>query len=267
MPGAENELSKWSKTAILGVFLTLLTSTQNPVIKEIRRAIAQGGLTRDGFCVTEGPRLLEEAVRSGCEIGFVLSAGGAVTPPGVHVIGIAESLLRDISATETPQGILALVRPPTWTVEQVTAGHSLVVVLDGIQEPGNAGAILRAAEAFSATGAVFLKGTVNPYNPKCVRASAGSIFRLPLVHGVEDLNSLGPLALYAAVPDGGTVLNEANLRSPCGIIIGSEGRGVRPEISGRATALRIPTAGVESLNAAVAAGILLYEARRQREGA
>src|SRR5262252_6956895 len=101
MPRAENELSRWAKTGILGVFLTLLTSTQNPVIKEIRRAIAQGGLTRDGFCVTEGPRLLEEAVRSGCEIGFVLSAGGVLTPPGVHVTGITESLLSDMSATET----------------------------------------------------------------------------------------------------------------------------------------------------------------------
>lgn len=247
--------------------MTLLTSTHNRVIKEIRRAIAQGGLTRDGFCVAEGPRLLEEAVRSGCEIGFVLSAGRVVDLPRVRVIEVTEALLRSISATQTPQGVLALVRPRSWTVEQVTAGQALVVVLDGIQEPGNAGAILRAAEAFSATGAVFLKGTVNPYNPKCVRASAGSIFRLPLLHGVENLNSLGPLALYAAVPGGATVLNEANLRSPCGIIIGSEGRGVRPELSRRATAVRIPTSGVESLNAAVAAGIFLYEARRQRERA
>jgi len=264
---AENGPSMWPKTVIFGVFLTLLTSTQNPVIKEIRRAIAHGGLTHDGFCVTEGPRLLEEAVRSGCEIGFVLSAGRAVTAPGVRVIEVTEAVLRSISATETPQGIMALVRPPSWTVEQVTAGQSLVVVLDGIQEPGNAGAILRAAEAFSATGAVFLKGSVNPYNPKCVRASAGSIFRLPLVYGVENLDSLGQLALYAALPEGATVLNEANLRSPCGIIIGSEGRGVRPEIARRATALRIPTSGVESLNAAVAAGIVGYEARRQRERA
>jgi TrmH family RNA methyltransferase len=211
--------------------------------------------------------LLEEAVRSGCEIGFVLSAGRPVTAPGVRVMEVTEAVLRSISSTETPQGIVALVRPPSWTIEQVIAGQSLVVLLDGVQEPGNAGAILRAAEAFSATGAVFLKGSVNPYNPKCVRASAGSIFRVPLVHGVENLDSLGSLALYAALPGGETVLNEANLRSPCGIIIGSEGRGVRPEVARRATALRISTTGVESLNAAVAAGIVLYEARCQRERA
>jgi TrmH family RNA methyltransferase len=249
------------------VFLTPLTSTQNPVIKEIRRAIAHGGLTRDGFCVTEGPHLLEEAVRSGCEIGLVLSAGGADEIPGGRVLEVSEALLRSISATETPQGILALVRPPSWTIEQVMAGQSLVIVLDGIQEPGNAGAILRAAEAFSATGAVFLKGSVNPYNPKCVRASAGSIFRLPLVHGVENLDVFSHLALYAASQSGAAALHETDLGSPCAIIIGSEGRGVRTELARRATALRIPTSGVESLNAAVAAGILLYEARRQRERA
>ena len=108
--------------------------------------------------------------------------------------------------------------------------------------------------------------TVNPYNPKCVRASAGSIFRLPLVHGIEDLAELGDLALYAALPDGTTPVYEAGLGSPCAIIIGSEGRGVRPGLARAATGLRIPTTGVESLNAAVAAGIVLYEASRQREG-
>src|SRR6202035_4126314 len=90
---------------------------------------------------------------------------------------------RDLSSTETPQGVIALVRPPAWTLDQILSGCALVVVLDGVQDPGNAGAILRAAEAFGATGAVFLKGTVNPYNPKCLRGSAGSVFRLPLVLG------------------------------------------------------------------------------------
>jgi TrmH family RNA methyltransferase len=144
-----------------------------------------------------------------------------------------------------------------------------VVVLDGLQDPGNAGAILRAAEAFGATGVLGLKGTVNPYNPKAVRASAGSVFRVPLVWGIEASEALATLQqqrldLYAAVPSARRLLSEADLRRGCAFIIGSEGRGVSEALRAASTELRIPTSGVESLNAAVAAAILLYEARRQR---
>jgi TrmH family RNA methyltransferase len=136
------------------------------------------------------------------------------------------------------------------------------VILDGVQDPGNAGAILRAAEAFGATGTIFLKGSVNPYNPKCLRGSAGSIFRVPLLTAAEVPSEFGPL--YAADPRARKLLADADLATPCGIIIGSEGRGVSAALAARATGLRIPTQNVESLNAAVAAGIFLYEARRQR---
>jgi TrmH family RNA methyltransferase len=163
--------------------------------------------------------------------------------------------------------VIALVRPRVSTLEQMMRGDdALVVVLDGVQDPGNAGAILRAAEAFGASGAIFLKGTVNPYNPKCVRGSAGSVFRVPLVATVEvdEILGLTGLAWYAAMPRAKKLASDADLVAPCGIIIGSEGRGVSAALAERATGLRIPTSGVESLNAAVAAGILLYEARRQR---
>ena len=148
-------------------------------------------------------------------------------------------------------------------------GETLMVVLDGIQEPGNAGAILRAAEAFGASGAVFLKGSVDPYNPKCLRASAGSIFRLPVLSGMGEIeldDAMAGVTVYAAMPDAAISAEAADLSRPCALVIGSEGKGVRRSICQRATGLRIPTTGVESLNAAVAAGILLYEARRQRAG-
>lgn len=145
----------------------------------------------------------------------------------------------------------------------------MVVVLDGVQDPGNAGAILRAAEAFGATGLVFLKGTVSPFNPKALRASAGSIFRVPLISGLDqDLARAAfeqkRLDIYAAAPDGDRKVDEVDLRRRFALVIGSEARGVSPRLRGAAFDLRIPTLGVESLNAAVAAGILLYEARRQR---
>jgi TrmH family RNA methyltransferase len=111
-----------------------------------------------------------------------------------------------------------------------------------------------------------MKGTVNPYNPKCVRGSAGSVFRVPLIACVEaeEILRLIEMTWYAAMPRAQKLTIDADLSGPCGIIIGSEGHGVSPLLAGRATGLRIPTSGVESLNAAVAAGILLYEARRQR---
>jgi TrmH family RNA methyltransferase len=145
--------------------------------------------------------------------------------------------------------------------------------LDGLQDPGNTGAIVRAAEAFGATGAIFLKGTVSPYNPKAVRASAGSLFRLPVLHGMDAECARRALAencvrLFAAVPahpsGSARLIGDADLTSGCALIIGNEARGVSPELRSVAEQVSIPTVGVESLNAAMAAGILLYEARRQR---
>src|SRR5579875_1704031 len=129
-----------------------ISSERNPLLKEIRRAAARGSLTADGFAVAESFHLLEAALAS----------------------------------TAATQGVIALVRPPRWTVEQLLRGKSLVVVLDGVQDPGNAGAIVRAAEAFGATGVAFLKGSASAYNPKSLRASAGSIFRLPIVAAADE---------------------------------------------------------------------------------
>jgi len=148
-------------------------------------------------------------------------------------------------------------------------GQSLVVVLDGIQDPGNAGSIVRSAEAFGATGVLFLRGSVNPYHPKTLRAAAGSLFRMPVVYGLdEDLARAAleqrRLDIYAAAPRGAKHLKDVDLTRRCAIVIGSEGRGVSEKLRAAALDLRIPTAGVESLNASVAAGVLLYEARRQR---
>jgi TrmH family RNA methyltransferase len=168
---------------------------------------------------------------------------------------------------------MALVKPPVWKLEQLFRGCPLVVVLDGLQDPGNAGGIARAAEAFGATGLLFLKGTVSPYSPKTLRASAGSLYRIPFLHGVDAALARAALRqnkveLYAGVPAraGAAVrsLAQADLSGPCGLVIGNEARGVGAELRSAALDLSIPTVGVESLNAAMAAGILLYEACRQR---
>ena len=142
-------------------------------------------------------------------------------------------------------------------------------MLDGLQDPGNAGAIVRAGEAFGATGVLFTKGTVSPFNPKTLRAAAGSLFRVPFVYGL-DVNLVRAalqqrhVDVYATMPRGARPLADTDLRSKCALVIGSEAHGVSEPLRCGAVGISIPTLGVESLNAAVAAGIVLYEAQRQR---
>ncbi|HLG98711.1 MAG TPA: RNA methyltransferase [Bryobacteraceae bacterium] len=254
-----------------------LTSPRNPLIKEVRRAILKGSTTEDGLAVAESFHLLEEALRSDCEIAVVFAAESVRSAVERHVRGLKnlrvsvlpDDLFRSISATEASQGVIALVRPPQWTVEQLFRGRCLTVILDGLQDPGNAGTILRAAEAFGATGVAFLKGTVSPYNPKCLRASAGSVFRTPLVWGMDPHLIMAAaeqrkVDLYALMPKGRHEVGESNFTGKCALIVGSEGHGVSERLRTRATDVCIPTAGVESLNAALATGIVLYVARKQR---
>ncbi|HEV2201493.1 MAG TPA: RNA methyltransferase [Bryobacteraceae bacterium] len=286
-------------------------SDQNPLVKQIRRAVSRGTLTEDGYAVAEGVHLVVEAVAARCEIRAVIFSESA--KPGVvsdlardtsrlpEPRQVTEKTFRSMSSTETPQGVLALVKPPAADLAQVFSGDALVVILDGVQEPGNAGAIVRVAEAFGATGAIFMKGTVDPFHPRCLRGSAGSALRLPVIahfnpahvdpahfnpahvdpaHFDGDLNSgtvmdgLRALRVYAAMPRpaGGRAhetssieLGAADFTVPCAIVIGGEGRGVSEPMAAIAIPVHIPTTKVESLNAAVAAGILLYEARRQRD--
>jgi TrmH family RNA methyltransferase len=245
-----------------------LISDKNPLLKQVRRLAAGGAPSEDRLVLAEGRHLLDEALRSGIDIHAVILAESAPEAAGAgatRVVRVLDGLFNKLASTESPQGVLALVRMPEWTQEDMLRGTPLVVVLDGVQDPGNAGAILRTAEAFGATGAVFLKGTVSPSNPKCLRASAGSVFRLPIVVGNPTEIPSG-LKLFAADPRAKCLVADAPLAAPCAIVIGGEGGGVRPELVAVATGVKIPTTGVESLNAAVAAGILLYEARRQRNG-
>jgi TrmH family RNA methyltransferase len=256
--------------------MQVLTSPRNPLVKEVRKAILRGSLTDDGLCVAEGFHLLDEALRSDCEISAVFTAESVREAVERHfkgrqirVIALPGELFHSISSTEASQGVIALVRPPAWTLDHVFRGLALVVVLDGVQDPGNSGAIVRAAEAFGATGVVFLKGSVSPYNPKCLRASAGSVFRVPMVTGLEERSLLAalderPIETYALAPDGAFDIAQCHFESRCALIVGSEGRGVSERLRTKAIGVRISTIRVESLNAAMAAGIALYEARRKR---
>jgi RNA methyltransferase, TrmH family len=250
------------------------------MLKDVRKAIARGSVTDQGFAVAESFHLLEEALRSDCEISAVFASESVQAAVESHVRGLKkirvgvlpDDLFRSISSTEASQGVMALVRPPQWSVEHLFRGHALTVVLDGVQDPGNAGTVLRAAEAFGATGVAFLKGSTSPYNPKCLRASAGSIFRMPVVPALDPQVFLAAaeqrkIQLFALMPKSAMEVSRADFGSKCAIVVGSEGQGVSDRLGERATGIRIPSVGVESLNAALAAGIALFVARTQRMAA
>lgn len=258
-----------------------ITSATNPLIKEARRAVARGSLTEDGLCVAESFHLLEEALRSDCDVKRIIVAESmrqmvvehVAGLRNVRVVSIPDKLLRSIPGTEASQGVISFVEPLDWKIDQLFRGTALIVLLDGLQDPGNAGTIVRAAEAFGATGVMFLRGSASPFNPKTLRASAGSLFRLPFLHGLDPNVARAAFRqnraeMYAAVPalnrDAVLTLDKTDLTRRCGLIVGNEGHGVSPLLRDGAIDVSIPTVAVESLNAAVAASILLYEARRQR---
>ncbi len=253
--------------------LDILSSSSNPLLQDVRRAIHRGSLTSEGYCVAESFHLLEEAQRSPVRIARVLARESALdrarAATQARITLVAEKLFDSLAGTETSQGVIALVEPRSATYDDVFAGDGPVVVLDGIQDPGNAGNIARATEAFGGAGILFLKGAVHPFHPKTLRASAGSLFRVPVATGVtaEQVVELGRnygRPSFAAVPSNAARVDQVALKR-CMLIIGSEGQGVSKLLLEHSERLTIATSGVESLNAAVSAAILLYEAQRQRE--
>ena len=258
----------------------IVQSKQNNRLKQLRRALAQPGRGAQGLAGIEGPNLLEEALRAGLHIPCVFVAQGAQQlldsfnlPAATEILLVPPDILASTLATETPQLIAALVEPPDWTLAHLLGAQKpapLLLVLAGLQDPGNLGTILRSAEAFGADGILCLPGTVSPWNPKALRASAGSLFRLPVLaasqqHAIACLREAG-VKIWTTTVSQGQPADLVDLSGPVALLIGNEGNGVPAALAAKADGvLTIPCPGpVESLNAAVAAGVLLYEASRQR---
>jgi RNA methyltransferase, TrmH family len=253
----------------------------NALVKELRKAFSHGDLTDDGHCAIEGMRILEEAIRSGLRFRAVFFNESALARAErllpqlaayVETLLLPDKLFATAVPSDSPQGVAALVRCPVFTVDDVLAKSPAgpVLVIAGVQDPGNLGTILRSAEAFGAAGVLLGEGTVAPFNSKVVRASAGSVFRLPiarvaLAEVLQEMRSRG-LRLVATSSHKGTPLHDAKLTGPLAVFIGSEGAGLpRDLLAHMDETLAIPhSEHVESLNAGVAASIVLYEAARQR---
>lgn len=255
-----------------------LTSTKNPAAQRFRDAAA-GAL--EGVMLVEGRRLVGEVLAAGLP---VLEAAvsprfddaklrGQLQRVARSFLECSDEVLARMSALETPQGVAALVQRPSYAEADLLAGDlaPLVVVAAGVRDPGNLGSLVRTAEAAGATGCLTLRGGADPFRDKAVRGSMGSIFRLPVVHGLDATAVIALCRnhrLQLVVADGTAERSYAqvDLRQPMALVVGAEAAGVPEDLVRAADArARIPLrAPVDSLNVAVAAGVLLFEARRQR---
>ena len=261
----------------------LVTSRANARVKQLRAAFAGHARLSGGLVAIEGENLLREALDSGLPLKTIFLservAPPAWLPRGVELLVLAEEVFASTVDMQHPQGIAALLVPPVWKIESALPANdnaALLLVAAGLQDPGNLGTLIRSAEAFGATAVLTTAGTVSEWNQKAVRASAGSVFRVPVVAITAEeliaLKSRGVRLLAAVAPNadsGSESAADAGLTNACALMIGNEGAGLGEEWLALADArISIPTPGrVESLNAAVAGSLLLYEASRQREAA
>jgi TrmH family RNA methyltransferase len=274
---------------------SVISSRENRWLKEFRLALRGGLPTKSGAVGVEGVRMAEEALASGCRIEAVLfSESGRrhhsrLAPYldrdeiAFPVLYTTDRFFEGIADTEHPQGIATLVEPRKFSFDDILrpslSGFSaLLIVLAGVQDPGNVGTMLRTAAAFGATAAITSasgqSGTASPFSPKALRASAGAALHLPLLAGpalpilLAQLHTSKIRTLATSSHSDASALApwDVDWREPIALLIGNEGAGLPEEIERSASArVRIPmSGGIESLNAAAAAAVLFYEAARQR---
>jgi RNA methyltransferase, TrmH family len=261
--------------------LRRINSGQNARLKELRRAFAEASPNAEGEVAVEGMHIVEEAIRSGLRLGTVFFSESA--KERVHkllpqlsarteALLLPDEVFASAVPSETPQGVAALVRVKSFALDELfVPTPALLVAIAGLQDPGNLGTIARSAEAFGVTGLLLGERTVSPWNWKAVRASAGSLFRLPalkveLATGLREIKSR-EMRVLATSSHKGTPIADVDLRKSVAFIVGSEGAGISKDVMAQADeVVAIPhSPRVESLNAGIAASIVLYEAARQRQ--
>lgn len=255
-------------------------STKNPFVREALRIREKRARYRHGAFVVEGPNLvsaaLEDTDRSRIKRVFVtrrfMDRGSdlmrRIEESRTEVVEVTEYVLGKLSAAESPQGITAIASYVPPALDSISL-EGITVVSDGIQDPGNLGTIIRTADFFGCDAVVLLEGTCDAFSPKTLRATAGSIFQVPVVYATRDrlpdlLRGKGA-RLAVTDPAGGRSLPEADLSPPLAFIFGNEAGGISPGLRGAADfSVRIPARGqAESLNVAVTVAICLYEATRE----
>ncbi|MBR6391526.1 MAG: RNA methyltransferase [Lachnospiraceae bacterium] len=257
----------------------MISSVTNAAVKRIVLLQTRDKTRREeGLFIVEGVRMYMEVPVQRLDSVYVtesfLDHAGQDVRERLADTGyelVSEDVMKKMSDTMTPQGVLCLVRYYDYTVDEILDGGSLYLILDGLQDPGNLGTVFRTAEAAGAAGIIMSRGTVSIYNPKSIRSTMGTLFRMPFIYAddlcevIADLKERG-VRVYAAHLHGAVDYTACDYRGASAFVIGNEGAGVSDAVAGASdSCLYIPMEGeVESLNAAVAASVLMYEAHRQR---
>ena len=265
----------------------MITSTNNQQMKQVSALLKKSKERREKKSfIVEGPKMVMEAPAKWLKAVYV-SEFFEKNPENKGLLNelekkcksvqaqfemVSDSVFKSVSDTQTPQGIMAVVAMPQYQMEQLLQGESThLLILESIQDPGNLGTMVRTGEGAGVTGVIMNKTTVDLFNPKTIRSTMGSIYRVPfmvtenLSETMEELKQQ-EVSLYAAHLKGQHAYDEEDYTKACGFLIGNEGNGLSDEIADLAdTYIKIPMGGqVESLNAAISATLLMYEANRQR---
>lgn len=256
----------------------MITSTSNQKVKELLQLQKKSKLrNQEGLFIAEGSRMVGETPKEALVKLYVSETYYKKHKEELHKADIQPEVLTDtvfayVSDTKTPQGILGVIRQMNYKLEDIIERENPhILVLDNIQDPGNMGTIFRTAEAAGATGILMSGDCVDLYNPKTIRSTMGAIYRMPFLYQDNLPETIGILKksgihVYAAHLEGKNTYDQENYLQGTAFLIGNEGNGLRPEVAKCADIwVRIPMSGqAESLNAAMAAGILMFEVSRQR---
>ncbi len=253
-----------------------ITSKENSIYKLIKALSQKKVRESSGLFLIEGTRIVEEANNRGVKIKYLIINETAENVPkinqGCQVLRLPDNLFKKVSDTVSPQGIIAVAEQIEISLADITLGtNSMIVVLNGLQDPGNLGTIIRTSAAAGVTAVLLTEGTVDLYNPKVIRSTMGSLFQVPIINGLDDNEAVrwlnyNSINIMVADLEGEEYYYSANLKEPFALVIGNENRGTNDTWRKAAyKRIKIPILGVtESLNASVATGIILYDAVRQR---
>ncbi|MDP4094112.1 MAG: 23S rRNA (guanosine(2251)-2'-O)-methyltransferase RlmB [Bacillota bacterium] len=259
-----------------------ITSSQNPLVKEVKALKSKKARDESNSFFIEGIRLVEEALKEDIEIKKIFLSESFLSDKSSDLLIsqieqkkldtflLTDNILKDISDTENPQGVLAVLKIRNCSLD-IIKGNSFVLLLEAIQDPGNLGTIIRTADAAGADAVVMSKGCVDLYNPKVLRSTMGSVFHIPVCYNLDMEDTIVALKnkgikVYAAHLSGEKSYVEEDYTKGCTFIIGNEANGITEDSAKKADVLlKIPMPGrAESLNASIAAGVLMYEVVRQR---
>lgn len=260
-----------------------ITSKENTAVKYLRSLADSKNRKKERVFLIESAKIVEEALRDDLDVIMVIAAPDLVRHHGKGVLKLAESksikilwisdhLMDTISESKTPQPVMAVIRMRQFSEDSLLNSNAgLIILAHKLQDPGNLGTIIRTAEAVGASGVAITSNTVDPFNAKALRASMGSILRLPIVHIGDDAAFMQAsrrkgFQTVAAVVANGQSLFDVDLKKPTVVILGQEGAGLPEDIIADIDhRVRIPmSAAIDSLNVSVAAAVILYEAMRQR---